>query len=76
MACFIEFFFFTLRWMEKFFFLKRETLRNLRERCLTTERMEKFDLNGPIRFYREWNAMQVVYYDQGNQNFMQEMVGE
>lgn len=38
--------------------------------------MEKFDLNGPIRFYREWNAMQVVYYDQGNQNFMQEMVGE
>lgn len=60
----------------KTFFLKRETLRNLRERCLTTERMEKFDLNGPIRFYREWNAMQVVYYDQGNQNFMQEMVGE
>lgn len=54
----------------KTFFLKRETLRNLRER------MEKFDLNGPIRFYREWNAMQVVYYDQGNQNFMQEMVGE
>lgn len=42
MACFIEFFFFTLRWMEKLFFLKRETLRNLRER------MEKFDLNGPI----------------------------
>lgn len=32
----------------KTFFLKRETLRNLRERCLTTERMEKFDLNGPI----------------------------
>lgn len=60
----------------KTFFLKRETLRNLRERYLTTERMEKFDLNGPIRFYREWNAMQVVYYDQGNQNFMQEMVGE
>lgn len=42
MACFIEFFFLYFEVDGKTFFLKRETLRNLRER------MEKFDLNGPI----------------------------